>query len=287
MKYSYYPGCSLHSTAKEYNLSIHAVSSALGLELEEIPGWFCCGATPAHQTEELLALALSAKNLLLAKNGEVAVACAACFNSLCTANFLLSKDESLRGKVKKVLGEEYSGEVKVKHFLDILIRDVGIGRLSEKATKGLNGLKIASYYGCLLTRPPKVMSFDDPEDPQSMDEIIAALKGEPLFWSHKTECCGASLSLPKTDIVLKLGYYILSAARRAGAQCIAVACPMCQGNLDLRQKQIEKTFNVTYKIPILYITQLIGLAFGIGEKELGLNMHSVDPRPLLKEMGLI
>lgn len=290
MKYAYYPGCSLHSTAKEYDLSTKEVAEALGIELIEIPDWVCCGATPAHITMHLLSLALPVKNLLLAKrlgSYELATCCSACFSRLKIANKFMRDNPTHRAKVNEIVGEEYRGEVRVRHFFDILVNDFGLKNLADRATEKLEGLKVACYYGCFLTRPPEVTCLDDLEDPRLMDDLMEAIGAQPVNWPYKVECCGASFSLTKTEIVLKLSRDILQMARDEGAQAIAVACPLCQSNLDLRQPGINKKFKTNFKIPIFYFTQLVGLSLGIEPKKLGLKKHIVSPIPLLKEQGII
>ncbi|MDP2940869.1 MAG: CoB--CoM heterodisulfide reductase iron-sulfur subunit B family protein [Candidatus Omnitrophota bacterium] len=290
MKYAYFPGCSLHSTAKEYDLSARAVAEALGIELIEIPDWVCCGATPAHLTLHLLSLALPVKNLLQAKklgNYEVATCCAACFSRLKIANKFMADDAEHRGKVEEIVGAKYSGEVKVRHFLDILVNVFGLKNISERAVKKLCGLKVACYYGCLLTRPPEVTQLDDLEDPHLIDDLMKIIGVEPVKWPYKTECCGASFSLTKTDIVLKLSNDILQMAYDEGARAIVVACPLCQSNLDLRQGMINKKYKKNFNMPVFYFTQLLGLALGIDPQKLGLEKHIVNPLPLLKEKGIL
>lgn len=286
MKYAYYPGCSLHSTAKEYDMSTREVANALGIELLEIPDWICCGATPAHITMHLLSLALPVKNLLKARSMnsyEVATCCAACFNRLKIANEFMEKNIEHRGKVNKIVGQEYKGEVKVRHFLDILVNVFGLKNLSERVVDKLSGLKAACYYGCLLTRPPEITQLDDLEEPHLMDDLMKTIGVEPVYWPYKTECCGASFSLTRTDIVLKLSADILQMAYDEGAQVIVVACPLCQSNLDLRQAAINRKYKKDFQIPILYFTQLVGLSLGIDAKKLGLNKHIVNPMKLLEK----
>ena len=286
MKYAYFPGCALHSTAKEYDFSTKEVANVLGIELVEIPDWVCCGATPAHITMHLLSLALPVKNLLQAKkmgSYEVVTCCAACFNRLKITNKFMESDPVHRDKVGEIVGEQYKGEVKVRHFLDVLVNVFGLKNLGAKITKRLNGLKEACYYGCLLTRPPEVTQLDDVEEPHLMDDLMGVLGVEPVNWPYKTECCGVSFSLTKTDIVLKLSGDILQMAYDEGAQAIVVACPLCQSNLDLRQPMINKKFKKNFNIPILYFTQLTGLSLGVEPRKLGLDKHIVNPMPLLKE----
>jgi heterodisulfide reductase subunit B len=285
MKYAYYPGCSLHSTAKEYDISARVICQALGIELEEITGWICCGASSAHMTSELLSVALPVKNLVLAQelDLDMAVCCAACYSRLRLANKAMSSGEGRRmDGVDEIVGASYRGEVKVKHLLEIITTEYGLDALQEKVTTSLDGLKVAAYYGCLLVRPPEVVAFDDPENPTSMDELITTLGAEALAWPYKIECCGGSLSLTRTDVVLKLARDILQAATDAGAECILVACPLCQANLDLRQAQVNKRYKTDFRLPILYFTQLIGLGLGMDPRELGLGKLIVSPKKLLR-----
>jgi len=287
MKYAYYPGCSLHSTAKEYDLSTKEVARALGIELIEIPDWVCCGATPAHITMHLLSLALPVKNLIKAKtmgSYEVVTCCAACFSRLKIANRFMQNDDEHREKVEKIVGEPYKGDVKVRHFLDVLVNVFGLKNLKERLARQLSGLKVACYYGCLLTRPHEVTELDDLEDPHLIDDLMGTIGIEPVQWPYKTECCGASFSLTKTDIVLKLSGDILQMASDAGAEAIVVACPMCQSNLDIRQGMINKKYKKDFNMPIFYFTQLTGLALGIEPKKLGFEKHIVNPMPLLKKI---
>lgn len=290
MKYGFYPGCSLHSTAKEYNSSTKGVAKNFGIELVEIKDWICCGATSGHTTFNYLSLALPAENMNSVKKdglSELAVCCAACFNRLKVANHVISNEPDKKEKINEIIKSKYDGDIKVKHFLEILVKDYTLEKISEKILKKLNGLKVACYYGCLLVRPDKIMRFDDPENPMIMDNLISALGAEPVDWSFKTECCGASFSLTKTDSVLRLGNDILRGAKETEAECIAVACPLCQSNLDLRQKSIERKYNEKYNLPVFYFTQLVGLALGIDKKELGLEKLMINPEKLLHEKNII
>ncbi len=288
MRYAYYPGCSLEGTAKEYDLSTRATFRALGIELEELPDWSCCGASSAHTTNHLLAVALPTRNLVIAeKQGlDLVAPCAACFNRLVTAQHKMEQDARLKGKVEQVVEGEYQGTVKVKAVLEVLATDFGVEKVREMVTKPLKGLRVASYYGCLLVRPPEVTKFDDPENPTTMDALVEASGAEAVMWPHKTECCGGSFAFARVDIVEKLSNDILAAAKSNGADCIATACPLCQANLDMRQKAIEKQFGTTYNMPIYYITELLGLALGLEPRSLGLGTHMVESLRLLREKEL-
>ena len=284
MRYAYYPGCSAHSTARDMHESSLSVASALGIDMLEPNGWSCCGATAAHQTDRLLAAALPAANLLLAQDMglDMVVNCAACYNRMKTANHEVSASPEIRQQVSEATGRDYDGSVAVRHFIEVLLEDVGTERLRRSLRKSLNGLKVVCYYGCFLVRPPDITRFDDPENPTSLDRLVMAMGGESLDWPHKVECCGGGLNLTRTDVVARLSGSILEMARSAGADCVAVACPMCQASLDLRRKDIEKATGRRYDLPVLYITQLLGLCFGIPPKELGLNRLMVSPTNVIK-----
>ena len=287
MTYVFFPGCSLDSTAKDYYLSTLAVAHALKLDLPELPDWTCCGSTPAHQSSELLSLALPAKNLLAASGNTMAVACAACYSRLKTANHRITSDASARGEVADALGADYDGSTPVKHLLEIVRDDLGYAAVAKRVTKPLKGLRVAAYYGCLLVRPPEVTRFDDPENPRVLDDVLEAAGAETVDWPHKTECCGASYSITNPEIVWLLSREVLAMASDAGADCIATACPVCQLNLDMRQRDIEARYGERFGLPVLYFTQLLGIAFGLAPSELGLRRLMVDARPLLAKKGLL
>jgi heterodisulfide reductase subunit B len=276
----------MDGTAHDYQKSTLAVSRALGLDLPEIPGWTCCGSTSAHQTDPLLALALPAKNLIAAAGKTVAVGCAACYNRLKTANHDIAESAATRTSVANVVGQDYDGQTKVLHVLEILARDLGSAKIAAAVKRPLTGLKVVPYYGCLLSRPPEVTKFDDPENPTLMDQVLEAAGATILEWPHKTECCGAGYSVTDAAIVKRLTREILVMAKAAGADCIATACPLCQLNLDLRQKDTEKVAGEHFDLPVFYFTQLLGLAFGISRKDLGLRSLVVSPAKLLADRGI-
>lgn len=289
LNYSYYPGCSLHASAKEYDESTQGLFKALGIGLKEVPDWLCCGATPAHNVDELLSLSLCAKNLELSEQveGDLAVACAACFSRLKVAQHKLADHPEARKQVEYALDAPLAIEKPVKHLLEILADDYGLERLAAAMEKPLSGLKVACYYGCLLTRPPGVPELDCTEAPTIMERVIGAAGAETVNWSHRLECCGANFTLSRPGVVLNLSGEILASAKRAGANCIMVACPLCHGNLDIRQQEIEETSGEHYNMPIFYMTQLLALAAGVSSHKLGLDSMIVSPLPLLKEKKLI
>ncbi len=276
MRYAYFPGCSLHSTAADYDRSARAVCGRLGIELAEIPDWNCCGASSAHMTDERLALALPARNLAAAeKEGlDVVAPCAACFNRL-----KITWHEVRHGEAAKLLadlGIEYTGRSGVKSLLEVIARDYGAEKLAGQVVRSLEGLKVACYYGCLLVRPQEIMDFDDVENPTVMDGLMEALGAEPVPWSHKTECCGASLALSRSDLVASLVGRILAAAKEAGADALVTACPLCQANLDMRQREAARAAGEDFNLPVYYFTDLVGLALGLGPAELDLGKKMVD-----------
>ena len=289
LNYSYYPGCSLHASAGEYDLSTRELFKVLGIGLTEIPDWFCCGATPAHNVDELLSLSLCAKNLELADQitGDVAVACAACFSRLKTAQHVLGENDVKRKQVEKAIDAPVKLNSNVKHLLDILAHDLGLERLAAAAKKPLSGLKVACYYGCLLTRPTDVPNLDCVEAPTIMERVVEAVGAETVVWTHRLECCGANFTLSRPGVVIQLTNAILDSAKAAGADCIMVGCPLCHGNLDIRQHNIENKNHTSYDTPIFYITQLAALAMGVAADKLGFESVIIDPRPLLKDKQLV
>ncbi|MBU3932041.1 MAG: CoB--CoM heterodisulfide reductase iron-sulfur subunit B family protein [Proteobacteria bacterium] len=282
MKVSYYPGCSLHGTAKEYDQSVRSVSHALGIELEEIEDWSCCGATSAHSTNFKLSIALPARNLIAAekKAQDVMIPCAACFNRFKTAEHHLGQDPELKAEVEEIVGGRYQGSVAIRNPIDIIVRDIGLEALAAKVVKRLAGLKPVSYYGCLLLRPPDVCRFDDAENPVLLDRILAVLGAEVRPWSFKTDCCGGSLTISKTEIVVRMVDKLMEMAREAGANCLVTACPVCMANLDMRSSGDAG-------LPVFYFTELAALAMGQEGPEGWFRLHRTDPRPLLKGLQLL
>ena len=289
MKYAYYPGCSAESTAQDQHISILEVAKNLGIELQEPKGWSCCGSTSAHHTNKLLSVALPVANLLKVQemDMDMVVSCAACYNRMKVANHEVNTNHKIKEQVDKTIGKNYDGNVKVRHFIEILLEDFGIENLKKHFVYSLSDLKVACYYGCLLVRPPEVMKFDNPENPSSMEKLIEAMGGEGIEWPHKVECCGGGFTLSRPEIVVELSGNILEMAEASGAQCIAVACPMCQANLDMRQNEINKKKNTNYSIPIIYITQLLGLCLGIPPHKLGLKKSIVSPEKVVNSISKI
>jgi heterodisulfide reductase subunit B len=281
----YYPGCSLHSLAKEFNQSALAVLETLERTPVEPKGWICCGSSPAHRVDHKLSIQLPTESLVLFEQegiSEVTLPCAMCFNRFRTAARELRLDSDLKEEIEGELNTSYQDSLVISSLLDYIVNTIGLEDVAEKVHKPLEGLNVACYYGCLLTRPPEITGSDEPEYPMGMDRLIKTLGGTPVDWDYKVSCCGASLTLTNTDIVLEMSRDILENARARGADLVAVACPMCHANVDGRQMQMDN-----FKpLPTLYFTQLMALAFGQTE-EAGLKYNMVDPRPLLEERDLL
>ena len=283
---AYYPGCSLETTATEYNHSTLAVCEALDFPLAEPKGWICCGSSAAHRADPEVALHLPMENLaLIERHGykEVAMPCAACFNRHKAAQYEIREHPEHKKAVDKLLGYEYQDQVQVNTMIEAIYNHVGPEKLAEKTVKSLSELKLVCYYGCLLTRPPEVTNAEHPEYPMEMDKLMESLGAEVLDWSYKTSCCGAGHSLTRPDIVVDLSGSLIQHAIDRGADAIAVACPLCHMNLDARQFQME----LDRPLPIMYFTQLIAIALDLPAKAAALNKNIVDPRPMLIQKQLI
>jgi heterodisulfide reductase subunit B len=283
---AYYPGCSLHSTASEFNTSAKAVCEALGLPLVEPKGWVCCGSSAAHRADPEAALRLPMENLALVEQSgfrEVTMPCAACFNHHKTAQYEIRHESPYKSTVQDDIGYNYQDSVQVSTLVEAIHHHVGKDKTAQKTVKPLNNLRLVCYYGCLLTRPPKVTGSRHPENPTDMDELMVAVGAEVLDWSYKTVCCGAAHSLTRPDIVWKLSGGLIEHAQDAGADAIVVACPLCHTNLDARQFQM----GLKESMPVMYFTQLMALALGLPEKAAALHKNLVDPRPLLQSKQIL
>lgn len=285
MRYAYFPGCSQESTAEEYNRSLLAVAERLdAMELVEIPDWNCCGATPAaaivHPT---LPHSLAARNLSLARGmgmDTVVAPCAACYKNMRKASIDLQHNEELRAQLCKASDSRPMARVpEVRHPLDVVVNDVGLDNLPVE--KPLKGLKVASYYGCLLTRPAG--GFDDIEYPTSMDRLMEALGAEAVDFAYKTKCCGGGIYMFHENVSFSMSADVLAHAKAAGANAVAVGCPFCQLLLDLYQDKLAAIRNTTFGMPILFFSQLMGLAMGLDREKLGLDKLVVSPFALLAE----
>jgi len=272
-----YPGCSLKGSSREYTESVLAVANACGIELTEIEDWNCCGATAAHNLNKELSLALPARILSLAeKQGmkEVLVPCAACYSRLTITNHELAVHPELNEKITKANGLDYRGSVEILNIIQMLDKYV-TPNLEGRIVKPFEH-KVACYYGCLLVRPHEILKFDREEDPQSMDELMMKAGATPIDWAFKTECCGAGLSVSRTSSVGRLSGEIMKDASARGAEAVIVACPMCHSNLDMRREAINSYLGEKIDIPVLYATQVLGLALGIDRKTLGIQRHFVE-----------
>ena len=280
MKFSYYPGCTDHSTSVEFGMSIHEVFKTLGVELVEIEDWNCCGAAATHSIHHLLSLCLPARNISKAqesKAGPLVVPCAGCFNMLKRAEYALKGDEGKRKEIEEIVGFTYRPSQEILALVDVILNRIGLEKIGEKVKKPLKGLKAACYYGCALVRHPKVTGLDDPENPQYMDRILKALGAEPLEWSYKVDCCGADLALTHGDTVKKMVGKIVQRAKEAGAQCMVTSCGLCQANLEMRQE---------LGLPVFYFTELMGVAFGAEKRNQWWKKHMISPKGLLESLGL-
>ncbi len=288
MTLGYYPGCSMHGTSREYDESLRAVMATLGIEMREVHDWSCCGASSAHLSDHLLGVAMPARNLALAEDqgiDELLAPCAACYNRLSGAAHAVAEEPGMAEKIPEVLGRPFANSVRVLGIIEMLQRQAPIiARVAEaNETNHLKHLNIAAYWGCLLVRPAEITGFDDAEQPRGMDDLISACGAKPVHWNMAVECCGGAFSVSRTDSVLRLSRAIIEDARRCGADAILAACPMCHGNLDFRQGAMS--LRGQPPMPILYITQLVGLALGLPPEKLGFARHFVDTQPLFAHLA--
>jgi heterodisulfide reductase subunit B len=273
MRYAYYPGCSLDATALPYGESVRAIAAALGMELVEIDDWNCCGATAYMSVNEILSFCLSARNLSQAAETGLPVVtpCSACFTNLRKTETYLAEFPEVRSKVDQALAEggmHYAGGVVTKHFLQAVVEDVGLDRIRSLVTRPLNGLRVAPYYGCQIARPYGIE--DDSDNPMMLDRLLESLGATPTYYPMKTLCCGGSLMGTREEVALRLCRNLLLCAQQDKADCIAVTCPLCQMNLDAYQGRINRIYGTDFCIPIVYFTQLMGLAFDLKSESLGL-----------------
>jgi heterodisulfide reductase subunit B len=288
--YAYYPGCSALSTSIEYDTSTRAVCKALGVDLADVPDWNCCGSTPAHAVDHLLSSALAGRNLAQAEdlNAEALITpCPSCLTNLKVAVQRMS-DRDFRGQVNKLLGRPVRRDLPVKSVLQVLVENVGPGKLASLLpARPLAGLKLAPYYGCIMNRPPELMQFDDHEHPTAMDRLMQALGAEVVPFPLKVECCGASFGVVRKDITARLSAKLLETAWGLGAHAMVTACPLCQMNLDLRQGQASFAASAAgrrFRIPIFYYTQLIAVALRLPQDVIGLSKLCVSPHAAFEAM---
>lgn len=276
MKIGIYPGCSLKGSARDYNQSVLALAKAFDIELTEINDWNCCGATAAHNLNKELSLALPARIIGLAEQQgmtEILVPCAACYSRLIVTRHELNKHPELKNKISNGLDIPYKGDIEIINVIEFIDRYI-LDKIESKLIEPFQ-YKVACYYGCLMVRPPKILNYDRVEDPQTMDIVMKKIGADALDFPFKTECCGAGLSVSQTEIVAKLSGKIIEDAVYRKADCIVVACPMCHSNLDMRRPDINKYWKEKFDIPVIYITQAIGLAIGLSPEQIGIDRHFV------------
>ena len=290
MEIPYYPGCTLNTKGKGFDNSARASARALGLELVELEEWNCCGATFPLLVDNMLDLAGPAQVLISARQAgqRLAVACSTCYNVLKRTNKVIREDEDSREKLNFFLEADYSGDLEVLDLLQIVRDDIGFDKVKEAVKKPLAGLKVAAFYGCMVLRPPDEVAYEkDPENPRALDDLMIALGAEAVDYSHQGECCGAYLAVKSVEVTAEMSFTILDSAQRSGAELVVTNCPLCQFNLDRMQKAMGSRHAGFQSIPILYYTQLVGIALGLDSEGFELDRHYVDPRPMFKSKGLI
>jgi len=275
MELSYYPGCTAHSTAIEYEKSIEAVLKILGISIKEIEDWNCCGSGPAKNISEDLVINLSARNIKIAEQigKDLLVPCAGCFNSLKKSEYAL-KDNNKKSEIEDILNFKFQGNINIQYILDLFL-DLGIEKIKENVKKELSNIKAVCYYGCAILRPSEVVEFDNPENPTSIDKLMEAIGVEVLKWPCKVDCCGGDAALTNPDLAKKLIGKLVDYAKEAGANCIVTSCGLCQANIDTKQDNSDP-------LPVLYFTELIGEAFQVPESKDWWKKHIIDPSNLFK-----
>ncbi len=286
MEYAYYPGCSLEYTGKPYDLSIRQVFKCLGVGLREIEDWNCCGATMYMSVDKLIGFAVSARNLALAQNMgcDICAPCSSCYTVLRKTNRHLAWNEHSRKIINeslKAAGLTYDRMVEIRHPLDILVNDVGLNAIAAASAFDLGGLRVAPYYGCQIVRP--VYHFDDMEEPMTMDRLLGTLGAQVVDYPDKVRCCGGMLMTTFDEVACELNHRLLKTAEDNGAQVIATTCPLCQMNLEGYQIRINKRYNYHHHLPVVYFSQLLGLALGVTPEQLGLDAMFIQ----LPELKLV
>jgi heterodisulfide reductase subunit B len=291
MEIAYYPGCSLHASSELYDIQCKLVFDKLGIELKEIEDWNCCGATGASKTNEFLSIALPARNLGLADAtglSEIVIPCSSCYSRTLVSQKVLASDAALKEAINAELGHKIEGKIKVSSILEVLRPKVDSGEIASKAVKKLTGLKPACYYGCLMTRFPVDIDVpDNVENPQGMEIVCKAIGAEPVDWSYKTDCCGASGAYNDAEQSQLLMSRIFRDATARGANCLVTTCPLCQMNVDSYQDEVGNKYGIEKRLPVYFITELIGLSLGIDPVAMQVDRHFVDAMGLLKELNLI
>jgi heterodisulfide reductase subunit B len=278
MKIGFYPGCSLKGTAIDFLMSFRKMAELAGVELAELDDWNCCGATSAHQINRRLADALPARNLALAEAqgfDRIVAPCSACSQRLKATHHHLAEDPGRKAEIEETIERPVALTAKVLNFLDFTTEYV-LPAIEKRGVASFPGLKAACYYGCLLVRPPKVVEFDDPENPTSMERVMEAIGVETVEWPLKIDCCGGGFTLARTDVVVKLVHSLFENALEHGANAIVTACPMCHSNLDMRQADVEREFGKSYQLPIYYLSEIAAVALGAEPAEVGVSKHFVE-----------
>ena len=285
MTLAYYPGCSLEHSSAEFDRATRRLLVALSVETKDVPDWTCCGSSPAHMMDHLLAQALAARNLRQAAlvGDEMLAPCPSCYQREKNAEVEIHKSDEFRAEVNEVLERPYTGQVTVYALPEYLTKFVGEEKIAALVKIDLSQLKVVPYYGCLLGRPSDLIGERDNEQPMMMDLLLQAAGVDVKWWNYKTECCGASVGMPKMEIQRRLSGKVIQQALAAGAEAIVVCCPLCHVNLDLKQAQINKYMGTEYQVPILYLPQVLGVALGLSFDDVMLEKNVVDPRPLVKK----
>jgi heterodisulfide reductase subunit B len=277
--YSYFPGCSLEKMALSYNQSTMQTTKALGVELQELEDWNCCGATSYFHVDELLAYTMVSRNLAMAEKAghDLVAPCSACYKNAYFTNAYLKEDEDLANHINYALEADnlkFSGDIQVKHLMEVFAEDVGYDALKETVSHPLKGLRVAPYYGCQIVRPKK--DDEDVENPRFFEDLMTAIGADPVDFAYRLRCCGGSLLITSRDAAFRLILELLQNVEQSEADVIATACPLCQTNLECYQMQINQEYGTNFKIPVLYFTQLIGLSLGIPTKKLGIGSEFVN-----------
>ncbi len=289
MEYLYFPGCTLYTKAKNLDMAARECTKALGFELHELPNWTCCGAAFPLATDNIMALLPASRILANAmKEGEnLTTLCSVCFNVLRRTLHLLESDPEKRDKIFDFIEMEYHDGLHLVHYLEILRDEIGFENVNKKVKRDLKGLRVAPFYGCMLLRPFEEMKFDDKENPTIFEDFLTSIGCDPVDFPYKIECCGSFQSVGAPEVAIECGYAILASALKNGAEAVTTTCPLCQYNLDTKQREIREKYPDFPGLPVLYFSQLMGLAFGLPVETLDFQRNDVDPLPLLERKGLL
>lgn len=288
MSLAYYPGCTLASKAKAFDQTARWVAQKLDLELVELPQWQCCGGLVPQVTDAVMGLLAPIRILADAQaiSDRLMTLCSFCYNTLKRANLVFQQDPERRQKVTDFLEQQYDGNVKVIHMMELIRDEIGFDAVRSKVTRPLTGIRVAPYYGCLLLRPPKEVGLDDPEDPTVMEQLLEALGCDVIDFPRKVECCGSFMIVSRPELAAQCSTTILRSASSLGAQLLVTSCPLCQFNLDWQQMRMLEANGEISPMPVIYFTQLMALAMGAEPYLLGFEQHLVDPRPAVMDLGL-